>query len=159
MAIPVYPSLSSYAGSLTEPKEVIPSILRHMFATPATSSDHYENTYDNYKLSFRRLEAEYGHHPDAVCQRLGEELAKVGHRYFPNRRLSYNVYWRMIDDSTNEPVEDNDGNMRFVRYTVFIDITEKDDEGNIYPVILSDLVSVDPKTHVFTIKFEGARYV
>lgn len=159
MGIPVYPSLSSYAGSLTDPKEVVPSILRHMFATPSTSSDHYEDYTHNYKISFRRMEADYGHEPAAMCSRLMDELNAIFDRYFPDKQLHTHIYYKLIDDATNENVDVTAENSKFVRYTVFIDITQTDDNGNTIPIIISDLVTIDPQSHQFEIKFEGERHV
>lgn len=159
MSIPVYPSLSSYAGSLTDPKEVVPSILRHMFATPSTSSDHYEDYTHNYKISFRRMEADYGHEPAAMCSRLMDELNHVFERYFPDRKINTNVYYKLIDEATNEDVDVTAENSKFVRYTVYIDITETDEDGKTQPIIVSDLVTIDPNSNQFEIKFEGVRHV
>lgn len=156
MPTPIYPSLSSHAGALTDPKEVIPSILRHMFATPTSSSDYFENRSHNYKLSFRDLESRYGNDPETFMKVYKEKLSDVIQRYFPTTSFNIATYYQVISELTGELEDPNDGNEQYPRYTVFLDIQRRLADGSLEPVIMSHKVRINKETHEFEIDFEGA---
>lgn len=157
MGIPMYPSLSSHAGALTDAREIIPSLLRQMFAAPPSISDTYEGDGFNNRISFRRIMGLYGHNPDVFCDKYAEAISEVIARYFPGRRFQINTYYKYINDLTGDTEFPTAENRKFVRYTVFLDIQERLEDGNLTPMIISDMVSIDPKTFQFKIEFQGAR--
>lgn len=151
----VYPSLSSYAGALTDPKEVIPSLLRHMVATPATSSDTYESKSYTYKISLRRLMAEHGNSPNGFCNNLISTLSAAISRYYPDRFIQVDAWYKVINETTGleeEPVAEN---VSFPRYVVYLDIHERYTDGTYSPVIYSDKMTLDKTTQTIDIKFSG----
>lgn len=156
MAIAIYPSLSSHAGALTDPKEIIPSILRHMFATPTSSSDYFENRSRNHKLSFRELEAKYGDTPETFMKVYKDKLSDVLQRYFPTTSFNIVTYYQVISELTGELEDPNDGNIQYPRYTVFLDIQRRLRDGSLEPVILNHKIRINKETHKFEIDFEGA---
>ncbi len=159
MATPIYPSLSSYAGALTSPEEVIPSILRYMFESPAGHSDYYRNSYTDYKLSFRRIEADYGSQPQALITKLTNELQAVFDRYFKNEDLRINIYYKLItEDGKNEEVEPTEDVMFLVRYNVYIDIVRVLDDGLTQGVITKGRISINHEEHTFHIDFDKEVY-
>jgi hypothetical protein len=59
----VYLSLDSHGGVLTDPVDVIPSIIRHVFAQPGNVSTIFDNVDDSPMFSVRELEANHGTDP------------------------------------------------------------------------------------------------
>lgn len=157
MAIPMYPSLSSHAGALTDPKEIVPSLLRQIFAAPSTISDTYEGYDWNYKLSFRRLMAKYGHDPEVFCTKYQEELSHILGRYFPDKQFYTRVDYKYINDRTGDLETPTQENRYWTRYTVFLDIQERLEDQSLSPVIVSDMVEINSKTFEFKINFRGMR--
>lgn len=154
MGINVYPSLSSHAGAITDPGEVLLSILRHIFATPASSSDHYEGYGFSHKVSFRRIEAEHGNRPKVFCETYGNLISALMARYFPDKRFRVSCTYKYIDEHTGEHIEPTADNAFSTRYTVFLDVQMEDEDGIEQPIIHTDMVEIDPKTFEFKIKFK-----
>lgn len=155
MPTPVYPSLSSYGGALTDPREVIPSILRFMYATPAARSDFFENRLEDHKLSLVRIEADYGHNPDAFMQKLSDELTVVLNRYFPDYGLKINLYYKLItEDGKEDEVDPTEDNQHYPRYNVYIDIVRITPNGVVIGTITRGRIEVDNVEHKFSIHFD-----
>ena len=155
MATPTYLSLSSSGGPLTDPTDVVPSILRHMFATPAFGSDYFEGAGFNNKLSFRRLMAQHGDNPTAFCNMYSDALTDVLVRYFPNRKVKVDTWYQLINENTGQLEDPTDDNGFLPRYTVFLDVHVANEKGVLCPAIISQKVEIDSDKSIFTIKFGG----
>ena len=80
MATPIIPTLHSNVGILTEKSDIVAYVIRHILAQAKKTSVHL----DNYKVSFRKLEAEYGANTEELRTALSRHLDKVLYRYFPD---------------------------------------------------------------------------
>ena len=78
MAIPIIPTLHSNVGILTEKSDIVAYVIRHVLAQSKKTSVHL----DEYKVSFRKLEAEYGVNTEELREVLARHLDKVLYRYF-----------------------------------------------------------------------------
>ncbi len=135
----IYPSLDSHGGALTEPVDVIPAVIKHIFAQPGNASNIYDNVSDSTMVSIRNLEANLGTQPKDFCQALQGRLMAVFNRYYPTRTILPIITYEMMDDN--------------IRYTVIIDVQERLVSGDLSPTIISTRISINPKTHELELKY------
>lgn len=136
-----YLSLDSHGGALTDPVDVIPSIIRHVFAQPGNVSTIFDNVDASPMFSVRELEANYGTDPSLFVSEFQKKLLAIISRYYPNRYIVPFVTYEMDADN--------------VRYTVTIDVQEQLAGGQVEPIIISNRISIDPTTHNIVLKFKG----
>lgn len=139
----IYPSLDSHGGPLTEPVDVVPAILKHIFAQPGRVSNIFDNFENSPMCSIRMLESEYGHSPAEMVNVLQNKLKEIINRYFPGRDIQPEVTYSMHDDK--------------VRYDVIIDVKEIMSNGTVEPVVRTNTITINPKTHEFTIEYSHGR--
>lgn len=80
MATPIIPTLHSSAGILTDKSDIVAYVIRHVLAQAKKTSVHL----DKFKVSFRKLEAEYGANTEELRVALSRHLDNILLRYFPN---------------------------------------------------------------------------
>ena len=158
-AAPIYPSLSTGANALTRPDEIIPSVIRHLVATPASISDLFEDRQLSNKASLRAVESQFGNDPKAFCVRMTDMLTAIINRYFPSRRFNVDIWYKLINDVTGDEEDPISGNENYHRYVCYIDIQEIVGQGVFSPVIVSEKVYIDKDTHEFYIDFESAKNI
>lgn len=134
-----YPSLDSHAGALTDPTDAIPAILKHILATPGNSSNIYENTSTPFKLSFSELVANFGNEPKELCSLFANNLLTIFNRYYPQRTINVLCDYELHSDN--------------VRYDVVIDIQERLSDATISPLLISQKVTINPKTNEININY------
>jgi len=137
----VYLSLDSHGGVLTDPVDVIPSIIRHVFAQPGNVSTIFDNVDDSPMFSVRELEANHGTDPALFVAEFQKKLLAIIRRYYPTRYILPMITYEMESDN--------------VRYNVTIDVQEQLAGGQVEPIIITDRISIDPTTHNIVLKFKG----
>lgn len=139
MAIPIIPTLHASAGILTDPSDIVAYVIRHVLAQAKKTSVHL----DKFKVSFRKLEAEYGSNTEELRTALSRHLDNVLYRYFPNGSVRVTV----TSSST-----DVDG-----VYSLEIKASSYSEKTPGGSLILTDAKVSIKDGNVFNIVFKGAK--
>lgn len=134
MATPCYLSLSSDGGVLTNMEDIIPSVLRSVFGQPGNTSDYLEQ----YKTSFRMLDAQSGTVPEDMCSNVSIALKNIYDRYFPNNDIIVRCEPEILTEA---------------RYNIHISVMATDINGNLVNLISRRKIEVNKETHEFKINF------
>lgn len=139
MSTPIIPTLHSNVGILTEKSDIVAYVIRHILAQAKKTSVHL----DNFKVSFRKLEAEYGANTEELREALSRHLDAVLYRYFPDGSV------RVVVGSS---ATDVDG-----VYTLEIKATSYTTESPGGSLILTDADVSIKDGNVFNIAFKGVK--
>lgn len=93
MPIPIVPTLHSNVGILTEKADIVAYVIRHVLAQAKKTSVHL----DEFKVSFRKLEAQYGANTEELKEALSRHLDRVLYRYFPDGSVRVSVSSSVTD--------------------------------------------------------------
>lgn len=136
MPTPCYLSLSSDGGVLTSMEDIIPSVLRTFFGQPGNTSDLLEE----YKYSFKMLDAKYGTNPERMASSVSNALKKIYDRYFPNNNIDVICDHEILTE---------------FRYNLLISVVGIDVNGSQVNMISRRKISVNRETQEFKINFGG----
>lgn len=134
MPTPCYLSLSSDGGILTSMEDILPSILRTFIGQPGNTSDFVEE----YKRSFRMLDAKYGTSPEDMCNGVSTALRSIYERYFPNDNIDVICTFEILTEA---------------RYNLNISVVTTGYNGQFINLISKRKISVNHETHEFKINF------
>lgn len=139
MTTPIIPTLHSSAGILTDKADIVAYVIRHVLAQAKKTSVHL----DKYKVSFRKLEAEYGANTEELRVALSRHLDNILRRYFPGGSVRIDV---------SSSVTNTDG-----VYTLEIKATSYSEETPAGSLILTNAKVSIKDGNVFNIAFKGAK--
>lgn len=138
MTAPCIPTLHANAGVITDKSDIVAYVIRHVLAQPKNASIHYEN----FKVSFRALEAAYGSNTTELRVMLERKLDEVLKRYIPDGSVRISV------TSTETDTEG--------WYTLDIKASSYD-SANTGTLLLTDAKVTIKDGKIFNITFQGAK--
>ena len=135
--IPCIPTLHAGAGVITDPADIVAYVIRHILSQSGKTS----MVYEDYRVSFRTLESEYGANTEELREILQRKIDTVLRRYFPNGDIRVEVLSKASDTGST--------------YNLEIKISLQN--GDESQLILSDAFVTIQDGNVLTIKFSGAK--